>query len=286
MSRYRFNVRIEIAVFIFALWPATIFAQEWRGLANPMVEVSYAEPVTGKYRRTYEILKRRKVLEELSAFLSPIQLPRKLRIVTLECGSLASHGAAYVRFLETVGICYELVYSVSDIAETAKLRSNLKPDDVIAGTFVNVALHEVAHALFDILKIPLLGQEEHAADQLAAFVVLTFSPDLSRRMLNGYAELWRVLAIRNESNNFADTHGVPWQRFYNVICMAYGGQPKHFEDLVNAGTLPKTRAVRCHYEYNQVKFAFDKLFMPHLDRALLQKVMAINWAKWEAADRK
>ena len=38
---------------------------------------------------------------------------------------------------------------------------------------------------------------------------------------------------------FADEHGTPAQRFYNVLCMAYGADKELFGDFVAKGFLPK-----------------------------------------------
>ena len=46
-------------------------------------------------------------------------------------------------------------------------------------------LHEAGHALFDLLEVPLLGREEDAADQLAAYYVLQFPKEIKRRLILG-----------------------------------------------------------------------------------------------------
>jgi uncharacterized membrane protein YhaH (DUF805 family) len=80
---------------------------------------------------------------------------------------------------------------------------------------------------------------------------------------------------------FADEHGSPLQRFYNLLCVAYGGQPGTFKDLVEAGTLPRERADGCSREYDQVKFAFAETILPHVDQGLLKQGQSIAWAEWE-----
>jgi Putative metallopeptidase len=44
---------------------------------------------------------------------------------------------------------------------------------------------------------------------------------------------------------FADVHGLPSQRYYNLLCRAYGADPKLFEDVVTYGRLPPERAEGC-----------------------------------------
>ena len=43
----------------------------------------------------------------------------------------------------------------------------IAPIDTIVGPFVDTSLHEFAHALFDMLQLPVLGRLEDAADQVS-----------------------------------------------------------------------------------------------------------------------
>ena len=77
--------------------------------------------------------------------------------------------------------------------------------------------------------------------------------------------------------DFANEHGTPAQRFYNLLCIAYGADPKLFGDLVEKGYLPKDRSEGCEGEYQQVAFAFQKLIAPHIDPGLAKKVVQKSW---------
>ena len=77
--------------------------------------------------------------------------------------------------------------------------------------------------------------------------------------------------------DFADEHGTPAQRFYNLLCVAYGADPKFSEYLVTKGYLPKDRAEGCEDEYEQVAFAYQTLIGPHIDQRLAKKVLDKNW---------
>jgi Putative metallopeptidase len=46
-------------------------------------------------------------------------------------------------------------------------------------------LHEVSHARFDLLHIPILGHEVDAADQVAAYVMLQLGKDFARTTIVG-----------------------------------------------------------------------------------------------------
>jgi len=70
---------------------------------------------------------------------------------------------------------------------------------------------------------------------------------------------------------FADEHGTPAQWFFNVLCLAYGADPKLFKDVVEKGYLPKDRAEGCESEYEEAAYAFNTLIKPHIDRRLARK---------------
>ena len=76
---------------------------------------------------------------------------------------------------------------------------------------------------------------------------------------------------------FADEHGTPAQRFYNVLCIGYGADPELFADVVEKGYLPKNRAEGCEDEYKQAAKAFKRLIAPHVDRKLARKVHDKSW---------
>jgi hypothetical protein len=63
--------------------------------------------------------------------------------------------------------------------------------------------------------------------------------------------------------HFAGVHGTSAQRFYNVVCIAYGADKHLFgDDIVEKGYLPKERAEDCENEYRQVAYAYEKLIGP------------------------
>jgi uncharacterized membrane protein YhaH (DUF805 family) len=277
MSRFLMTLMLFLAVGPVVQTPPAL-AQQWLGLPNSMIKITYVRPINPSNQATYARLKERQVLEELSAFLSPLYLPYELRISTVECGvpnSYYTHGSG-------VYICYELSAYISRMSRTIEPPKGFTRQDVIVGVFVQIALHEVGHAVFDMLKVPVFGREEDAADQIAAFVMLNFGKDLARRTLTGAEQFWQAIDAPLSRTAFADEHGTPLQRFYNLLCIAYGGQPDTFKDLVEAGMLPKQRAARCGGEYEQAKLAFTKTIWPHVHEDLLKKVQSIEWAKWEA----
>ena len=110
------------------------------------------------------------------------------------------------------------------------------------GPFADVVLHEVGHAVFDIHKVPIFGREEDAADQFSAYIMLRFRKEDARRLILGNAYQYKNDLQPNAPialTKFADEHGTPAQRFYNVLCLAYGSDPKFYQEIVEKGYLPK-----------------------------------------------
>jgi hypothetical protein len=240
------------------------------------VSIQYVEPRNPAHRPIYERLRKRQVLEDFRDFLAPLRLPQPLAIKTESCNAINAYYSS-----RTVTICYEYIAWIHQIAQKVTLTSEITLEDAVVGPFVDVLLHEVAHAIFDILKIPLFGREEDAADQLAAFILLQFGKEAARRTITGAALLFRQMSLDQQpgAGDYASVHGLPAQRFVNVLCIAYGAEPELFRDFVKQGYLPPHRLGFCRWEYRQIAHAFKTLISPHVDQALQDKVRKRQWLR-------
>jgi hypothetical protein len=258
------------------LLPATpAAAQAPAALQNPQIEIVYGQPSNANYRPIYDRLKKLQVLEELKQFLVPLKLPRKLTVQVDQCG-------AATRPYKPGGpatICYELVEQIERVA--AKTEENLR-ETVLVGTFVQAVFHEVALAVLDILQVPIWGRREDAADRLAGFIMLQFGEDVARQTVIGTGVFFEASGKTWTGSQFADVNSPEPQRYFNFLCMAYGGAPKVFEGLAKAEgdakpILPEDRAGRCADEYAQVRKAFNLRIMPFVDPDLVVRVKASQW---------
>jgi hypothetical protein len=246
-----------------------------------MFRGAYEPPKNPQHQEIYLFLKKTEVLEKFSESLNALRLPKPLLIKFAGCDGTSN--AWYEPADGTVTFCYEYVAELK-AGSAGAVAHGIPADDAYLGAVVFVLLHETSHAVFDLLKVPLLGREEDAADQVAALTLLSAGEGLARRVLGGAA--WMYLHDSKgrmpDDSDFADVHGLDAQRFYNVLCMAYGSNPASFKGMVDKGLLPKDRAEGCADEYRQVAYAVKKLINPNLDAQAWQRTKAAHKARWEA----
>jgi hypothetical protein len=241
-----------------------------------------------KYQALYERVKKRAVLEEISEFLSPLKLKKKLTFETTSCGTV---NAFYDHNDQTVHLCYEMLDWIENVAAVSpdKLKQTagapprgLLPGvsraEAIVGAIGGVALHETGHAVFDIQEIPRLGREEDAADMVAGFVMLQFGNEVARVMTKGMFNMtlnWQAETPNISTAILADSHSLGLQRGFALLCLAYGKDPETFKDLAQAW-LPPARHPSCAREYRQAENAFRKTILPFVDQAQMKKVQQMQ----------
>jgi hypothetical protein len=267
-------------VLAIAVAGALVTATATTAFAAPktsQVRVSYVLPKNPSHQRIYEQLKERRVLEKLQEFVSPFRLPRTLKVSLAGCDGEAD--AFYED--DAITICYEYIDELWKNMPAETTPGGMTPIDAVVGPLFDTALHEFSHALFDMFDLPVLGREEDAADQVATYMTLNFGKAEARRLIMGtvfaYKTEGEAAAVRPSLKEFADEHGTPAQRAYNVLCIAYGADPKLFGDVVSKGLLPKKRTEACEDEYHQVAEAFETLISPHIDRARAKGILDRSW---------
>jgi hypothetical protein len=267
-----------VSYVLLSLAAQSTSAQVPTGLRNDEMELSYVEPKNPAFRPIYERLKRRQVLEELSAFMSPLALTRKLPVKIDQCGRMVEPyqpGGG-------VTICYEFIAEIERLAPKDKTALGISREVAIAGAFIQLVLHETAHAVFDILEIPVWGREDDAADRLAGFLMVQFGKDIALTTLMGTAHFFDASDHTWTGSDFSDVRSTEAQRFFNYLCIAYGGPTsesfKPFLSQVKSdgqSFLQLERSKRCPNEYANLKWAFDKTILPHVDQELMAKVQSM-----------
>lgn len=232
-----------------------------------------AKELLAKYARLQGIaerLRQRKVLERYAQFLVPLRLPTILRLIAHQCGE----PNAYFRPADvSINLCYEYIEKFEDEAPTTTTKDGVSRVDAVIGGIVGTLLHETGHALFHLYRIPVLGREEDAADQIAAYTMLQFGDKVAETTVKGALWKWRDW----RGVNLSDTHSTAQQRFGIFLCLAYGAKPKVFQSLIDGEFLLPARAANCKAEYQQIEYAFAKTIVPHIEPGLMEKVRSATW---------
>jgi hypothetical protein len=257
---------------IYVCANAGVSAQE---LQNRNIDIAYVKPRNPAFLTYYEDLTRRKALEELRQFLSPIKLPRKILVVTDECGG----DSIRYKSDSPIFICYEHLDKIVKLAPQVGEAGPVLRETLITGAFVEYILHSVTFALFDVLEIPIWGRKHDAADYLTAYILMQFGKDIAVRTVTGAVWYFKASHKRLTTQDFARETSPEVQRLYNFLCIAYGADPETFGPIVSDTLLLTPRAGRCRQEYSRVDYSFRESFMAHLDPALIQRVRSMEWLK-------
>jgi Putative metallopeptidase len=239
--------------------------------------VEYVPPTNPQHQTLYQMLKERRALEKLQEVFSPFRLPTDLTLRSIGCDGVSN--AWYHR--PDVSVCYEYLEEIRQSMPKETTAAGVTPADAVMGQFFYVYAHEMGHAMFDVLKVPIFGDAENAADHFAGYLMLQFGKEQARGLIMGAAYSYKKYLQSSEVTAplvaFSDVHAAPAQRFYNLICLAYGADPVLFAEAVDKDYLPKARARGCKDEYEQVAFAFRDVIHPHIDEQLAKKVLDKTW---------
>ena len=266
----------------FALMPAVAVAQTPPAPAtsdtaqSSRVKIDYVAPTNPAHKPLYDLLTKRGALERIQTILSPFKLPRDLTLRVKNCGMV---NAWYDNGVITV--CYEYLDFIKKNTPKTTTRNDVSPEDALVGQTYFVFLHEAGHAMFDFFEVPVFGGEEDAADQFSTYLMLLLGQKEAFPLIMGatytFQSFLRKPEITSSIAAFSDIHGPPAQRYFNLICIAYGAQPDAFKEVIDKHYLPQSRAEDCAFEYSALAWAFSHLIEPNIDRELGQKVLDRSW---------
>ena len=276
---------IAVAVALASSWTSTGALAQGSDSEAGRIIIEYVPPKDAGLQKTYELVRERRALEIIRAMFTPLRLPVDLTIRTIGCDGVSN--AFYRRLGQspTLTICYEYLREIVELMPKETTAAGVTPSDAVVGQFVFAVAHEMGHAAFDMFDVPIMGREEDAADQFAAYFMLQFRSDEARRLVGGAAYAYHefLKGYQDKPNvtlplkAFSNEHGLPQQRFANLLCVAYGHDAKLFADVVERGYLPKDRAIRCRYEYLILRHAIRRLIVPNVDKEAAQKVFSTQW---------
>lgn len=213
-------------------------------------------------------------IPEISTLDGAFVLPRQLNYSAEECGTV---NAFYNPGDSFIVLCYEMIDSLYTMAEG--LSKGMKDPKKFIAEFIRdnvrfILLHETGHALIDMLKLPAVGREEDSVDQLATIMLLKMNTETENeraRILKLNSVWFQVNSSKTNPTmaHYADEHSLDAQRYFNMLCLAYGSGAKPYNVLVTNGTLPQARAARCGDEYNKILNSWLRLLDPHFSPRVL-----------------
>jgi hypothetical protein len=267
--------RVLICLFCCALQFSSLFATAASAqlASNNAIEISYLQPNRADFKAYYDGLRDRKVLEDLRLFLSPLLLPRSIRIEMRECA------ASSLPYMPSgpVYLCYEFLHKLRSLAAGAEAEQSRQREEHITGAFVHYVLNNVSYAIFDVLEVPVWGRKYDAADRLTTFLLLQFGQETANRALGGIVWYLKTSTKRWWLSNFARAEPPDEQRLYNILCIAYGFNPEEFKHHGYDTLLKTHRAFRCEREAEQMVRSFQTIFLPHIDHAQMEIVRSMQW---------
>jgi hypothetical protein len=164
-------------------------------------------------------------------------------------------------------MCYEWFSKMERIV-SRQLPGKAKVRETHETLVAGVILHESAHALIHILKLPITGREEDVADQFSTLVLL-HQRDGVRKALE-HALIYKVMSqmYEGEPTAYWDEHSPDAQRYYDTLCMIYGRDPEGNTKLVSSNALPVDRANICEQDYRRIVSACKTLLEPYAKDSL------------------
>ena len=130
-------------------------------------------------------------------------------------------------------------------------------DRFVESNLLGIFYHELAHALIDIMQLPIFGQEEDAADVLSILLIHDLWDEddaVAMAYDTAFGFLGEAEASAEYETAYWDVHGPDLQRYYNLVCLFYGGNPEERVDIAEDLGLPEERAEGCEEEF---ELAYD-----------------------------
>jgi hypothetical protein len=159
--------------------------------------------------------------------------------------------------------------------------------EFVVGNMFFVFLHEMSHALVHEMEIPVLGQQEAAADAFASITMLKVGSTLSHRVLVEASKGWFLTNKRDQKEGTQpdayDSHGLDEQRAYQIVCLMVGSDREQFKDLADETNLPEERQETCQRDYKFISWSWEKSLEAHR-RAPQQAKQQIEVTYWPGGD--
>lgn len=233
------------------------------GRARGGFEARY-ESVGRGHARDLALLRSGRVLEAVARRLGErVRMPVSVPMVARECGA---DDPAYDPDARRIDVCVEQVGAVRERFARAGKDDG---DAAVTAVLEETLLHESAHAVIDVLRLPITGREEDVADQFAAIALIGQGPAGEDKLLAAATDYALGAAEAPPTDeDLLDEHSLDGQRAATYVCYVYGARPGGHRDLVDGERLTEERAEGCPDEWAQARRGWQTLLRPYLVRPL------------------
>lgn len=145
----------------------------------------------------------------------------------------------------------------------AAARGDEARDSFIQSNIISTLYQEFGHALVDVLKLPVLGREEDAADALATLLIhQLWEEDAAVTIV--YDTAYAYSLAHDEAEREGDgpvyhgQHGTDLQRYYMLVCHFYGANPDERAEVARELELPEERMEDCPDEWELMASSWGK----------------------------
>ena len=141
------------------------------------------------------------------------------------------------------------------------------PQAFIDANVQHILQHEVGHALIELLELPVLAQEEDAADLYATMDVLDNFEDTEARTILTYAVIANLAFAEQvgkpDTADYYDEHDLDIQRAYRIVCLGFGTDEDVFKKLADQFDMPADRRDTCIDDAYRSWESWEKVLEPH-----------------------
>ncbi len=169
-------------------------------------------------------------------------IPQDIKVKSEVCSTAGKYDPSS----RSIILCKEFIAYIKDTYKSLSLSDYTKS---VKATILFILYHEFAHAFIDIYNLPVVGNEEIAADQFAALLLL------DDNLLYNHLEAYKQIINGIDPLPAWDEHPDYKQQYYNIACILYGSN-NEYKSLKNE---LHERAERCNYEYNNIKEGWIEL---------------------------
>ncbi len=125
--------------------------------------------------------------------------------------------------------------------------AEIEISDFAENVVTHVLLHELAHAIFRELDVPILSNEEAQADAFATFYVTQYLKDEAPDIILARANSWLFedSEVSPQDYDHKGEHPLDVRRAYQTLCLFYGADPAEYSGYVDFAGFSERDLAEC-----------------------------------------